>query len=67
MSHILSAERISFLFWAGVPPVIFEETLENCCHSIADSYILNVVFLMTSWFSIGSATGMIAERLRKDV
>jgi hypothetical protein len=57
--NIITGYTRRFFFWIIVPSIFFEQTFESCCPAIADSLILNILFVFLSWFFIGASVGFL--------
>lgn len=63
IAWLVSSGDINWLFWAIIPAVIWEQTLEGLSTTLADSTVLNILFLLVFWFAIGALAGLVASRL----
>ncbi len=63
IAWLVSSGEINWLFWAIIPAVIWEHLLEDLSTTLADSAVLNILFLLVFWFAIGALAGLVASRL----
>ncbi len=57
---LASSGEINWLFWAVIPAVIWEEALEGLSTALADSMVLNILFLLAFWCAAGALAGLAA-------
>ena len=50
--NLFSKGQISILYWMIIPSIIFEELIESSYPIIADSKLINLIFIFIFWYIV---------------